>query len=62
MPCSPSFEATARARGYGRIVLYTHAMMTENQALYGRMGYRETDRRTDHGFPRVFMEKPLAAA
>jgi hypothetical protein len=33
--------------------------MTENVALYTRLGYTETDRRTEDGHRRVFMEKRL---
>jgi len=33
--------------------------MTENQALYARLGYLELGRRTQHGFARVFMRKAL---
>lgn len=52
-------EATARARGYRRITLYTHATMTENRALYARTGWRETGRRREKGFDRVYFEKDL---
>ena len=34
--------------------------MTENLAIYARLGYRETGRRTEDGYHRVFMEKLLA--
>ena len=34
--------------------------MTENQALYARLGYREFERRTEKGYPRVYMRKALA--
>ena len=33
--------------------------MTENVALYARIGYMEVDRRTERGFPRVYMRKRL---
>lgn len=52
-------EDQARAAGYGRIRLYTHERMAENVAIYLRIGYRETHRATQNGFPRVFMEKRL---
>ncbi len=32
--------------------------MTENIELYQRLGWRETHRRTEHGFQRVFFSKP----
>jgi ribosomal protein S18 acetylase RimI-like enzyme len=53
-------EAEARRRGWREIRLYTHALMTENQALYRRLGYAETGRVTEKGFDRVYMAKPLA--
>jgi len=53
-------EAEARRRGFGAIYLYTHEGMTENQALYAKIGYAEYDRRMDDGLARVFMRKRLA--
>ena len=53
-------EEEARRRGYRRICLYTHALMTENQALYRHLGFVETGRMTEKGFDRVYMAKPLA--
>lgn len=52
-------EQSARRSGLGRIALYTHVVMVENQRLYAALGYRETHRRTDEGFERVFYEKLL---
>ncbi len=52
-------EDEARRLGFGSIELYTHELMTENQALYARLGYREFDRRTEDGYPRVYMRKAL---
>jgi ribosomal protein S18 acetylase RimI-like enzyme len=52
-------EAIARSRGYDAIILYTHVLMTENQALYGRIGYAETGRVSEKGFERVYMRKDL---
>jgi ribosomal protein S18 acetylase RimI-like enzyme len=58
-----AFTATeARRRGFRRIVLYTHVLMTENQELYRRIGYVETRRVTEHGFDRVYMQLDLAPA
>jgi hypothetical protein len=34
--------------------------MTENIAIYTRLGYRETDRRIEAGYRRIFMEKLVA--
>lgn len=52
-------EAEARREGFASIYLYTHEKMTENQALYARIGYVEFDRRTEHGLARVYMRKAL---
>ena len=52
-------EAEALRRGYRQILLYTHECMTENQALYRRLGWQETDRRKEHGFERVYFGKDL---
>lgn len=53
-------EAEARRRGYREIHLYTHVLMTENQALYKRLGFVETGRVSEKGFDRVYMAKALA--
>ena len=55
-------ERQAAARGLSRVALYTNEVMTENLAIYSRLGYRETGRRTDGGYRRVFMEKPASGA
>ncbi|MEQ5840328.1 GNAT family N-acetyltransferase [Paraburkholderia acidicola] len=52
-------EHSARAAGYRVIRLYTHETMTENIALYARIGYTETHRAEEKGLKRVFMVKPL---
>jgi len=52
-------EAAARARGLTELRLYTHALMTENIALYGRSGWTETGRGQQDGFDRVFFRKEL---
>ncbi|MGF1553217.1 MAG: GNAT family N-acetyltransferase [Paracoccaceae bacterium] len=53
-------EDLARARGLGRLRLYTNVVMTENQRLYARLGYAETGRSTfGAGFERVHYEKSL---
>ncbi|WP_226626107.1 GNAT family N-acetyltransferase [Alloyangia pacifica] len=52
-------EAQGRAAGFDRIRLYTNALMTENLALYPRLGYRETGRVHEKGFNRVYFEKPI---
>lgn len=55
-----SVEAAARARGIAELRLYTNARMTENLAMYPRLGWRQTDRRLQDGFDRVFFAKTLA--
>lgn len=53
-------ERRAREQGCIAIRLYTQQIMTENIALYGRLGYAETHRAVENGLPRVFMRKSLA--
>jgi len=53
-------EAEARRRGFAEIRLYTHALMTENQALYRHLGYVETARVTEKGFDRIYMRRNLS--
>jgi ribosomal protein S18 acetylase RimI-like enzyme len=52
-------ETEARRLGYREIRLYTHETMTENVALYTRLGFVETGRGHESGYDRVFMRKPL---
>jgi ribosomal protein S18 acetylase RimI-like enzyme len=52
-------ELRARQLRLTRLTLYTHVVMTENQAIYAHLGYREVERRTADGYHRVYMEKPL---
>ena len=53
-------EEHARRLNLSKISLYTHALMTENLALYPRLGYVEVARNQEHGFDRVFFEKTLS--
>ena len=53
-------ERTARVAGYEAITLYTNEAMTENIALYSRIGFVETHRAEEMGLRRVFMTKRLA--
>jgi len=50
-------DAEARRRGYDELRLYTHQTMTENIALYARIGWTETGRGEQNGFERVFFKK-----
>ena len=52
-------EAEASRLGCHDIHLYTHVLMTENIALYRRVGYIETRRISEKGFDRVYMTKVL---
>jgi ribosomal protein S18 acetylase RimI-like enzyme len=52
-------ESAARRQGHTELRLYTHATMTENIALYTRLGFRETGRGREAGYDRVFMAKRL---
>ncbi|MQT11675.1 GNAT family N-acetyltransferase [Segnochrobactrum spirostomi] len=52
-------EAAARARGHHEVRLYTQEKMAANIALYRRLGFVETHRAVQDGFPRVFMTKRL---
>ncbi len=54
-------EAEARRRGHAEVRLYTNVKMTENIALYARIGYRETGRGVQAGMDRVFFAKPIPA-
>ncbi len=50
-------EAEARRLGFTEVRLYTHQTMTENIALYQRLGFVETGRGRENGYDRVFMTK-----
>ena len=52
-------EQEAKWHGYDSIYLMTNEKMTENQALYSRIGYILFDRRVVHGYARVLMRKAL---
>jgi predicted N-acetyltransferase YhbS len=54
-------EQEAARRELTWVSLYTNVVMTESQAVYTRLGYREVRRATEHGYRRIFMTKDLAA-
>ncbi len=54
-------EAEARHAGFNSIYLYTHEKMTENIALYAKIGYVEYDRRSQGDFSLVYMRKQLSS-
>jgi GNAT superfamily N-acetyltransferase len=49
----------ARALGLAQVRLYTHELMSENLAFYGRRGYVQTHRQEQDGFARVFLTRTL---
>lgn len=50
-------EGEARRRRHAEVRLYTHQTMTENIAMYHRLGYQETGRGFEDGYARVFFAK-----
>jgi GNAT superfamily N-acetyltransferase len=52
-------EQEARAAGFDAIRLYTQDIMTENLALYARLGFVETHRAEEVGLNRIYMSKAL---
>ncbi len=55
-------EAEALRRGHRSIYLCTNSKMTENQVFYPRIGYVETERKTEAGYDRIFYVKDLSGA
>src|SRR5690242_4603686 len=55
-------ERRAAELGLDELRLYTNALMTENIALYRRLGWRDYDRHSERGFTRVYFRKRLAPA
>lgn len=54
-------EQQAAERNLPRLTLYTHEVMTESQAVYAHLGYREVDRRAEDGYRRIYLEKIVPA-
>ncbi|HSK37444.1 MAG TPA: GNAT family N-acetyltransferase [Actinomycetota bacterium] len=52
-------EAEARQGGFDSVYLYTHEKMTENLALYAKIGYVEYERRSQGAFSLVYLRKQL---
>lgn len=50
-------DAEALRQGYAELRLYTHEKMTENIALYSRIGWEETHRASQDGYDRVFFKR-----
>ena len=54
-------DTEARRQGFAELRLYTHVSMTENVALYRKLGWQVTGQGVQDGYERAFMRKPLAA-
>lgn len=52
-------EKSAKQIGYETMELYTNEAMSENIAMYPKIGYVEVGRRRESGFNRVFFRKQL---
>ncbi|PTB69526.1 acyl-CoA N-acyltransferase [Trichoderma citrinoviride] len=52
-------EEFARGKGLSCVSLYTNVKMHENVGLYLKLGYVETERRTEDGYERVYFRKTL---
>lgn len=52
-------ERVAKEAGYAAVELYTNEAMTENLAMYPKLGYIEVGRRREDGFNRVFFRKQV---
>lgn len=52
-------EAQAREKGLVALTLFTNELMHENIALYTKIGFVETSRKTENHFQRVYFRKDL---
>ncbi|OHE91362.1 acetyltransferase [Colletotrichum orchidophilum] len=57
-----SAEDVARAFLCTSLQLYTNVKMYENLTLYPKMGFTETERKTEDGYERVFFRRKLDGA
>jgi ribosomal protein S18 acetylase RimI-like enzyme len=53
-------EREALRAGYTSVTLYTNACMTESFSFYKNLGYVETERKTESGYNRIYMQKDLS--
>lgn len=52
-------EEQGRQQNLPEVRLYTHEKMAGNLTFYPRLGYEETERRTEDGYDRVYFSKLL---
>ncbi|KAF7556388.1 hypothetical protein G7Z17_g1437 [Cylindrodendrum hubeiense] len=52
-------EGLARSQGLAALTLFTNIKMYENLGLYAKMGFVETERKTESGYERVYFRKDL---
>lgn len=52
-------ESMAKESGYRAVELYTNEAMSEDLAMYPKLGYTEVCRRREAGFSRVFFRKQI---
>ncbi|KAF4949242.1 hypothetical protein FSARC_13548 [Fusarium sarcochroum] len=52
-------EEFARSRGCLALTLFTNVKMYENLGLYPKMGFVESERKTEDGYERVYFRKEL---
>lgn len=52
-------EELAQSQGISALTLFTNIKMYENLSLYAKMGFIETERKTESGFERVHFRKKL---
>lgn len=52
-------EQAGRKLAIDTVQLYTNELMSDNLAIYPKLGYAQVGRRTEDGFKRVYFEKRL---
>ncbi|WP_428929595.1 GNAT family N-acetyltransferase [Marinibacterium sp. SX1] len=52
-------DKLARSENLPAITLFTNVLMHENIALYTKLGFNQTGRKTENGFDRVYFRKNL---
>ena len=52
-------DKVAKTKGFTEIRLYTNEKMLENLNIYQHLGWKEYKRRTEKGYSRIYMKKPL---